>query len=1020
MKNISIALFTALSVLFFFSCSDKKTETTPTTFQIEENLSVEQYVNLGITLYNQSRYDESIEVCKKVIQLNPNNLTAYNIMCAVYSTQKNWREAIEIGERSMLIDPQLTQIYDNLYYVYTTNKDWNKAEEISKKVVLANPRHPNAQNNLNTLKATRKVIKFSKSIITSIISVLVLWLAFFIYKNKDNSSINNRSSLELILIGSSVSFLVYSLFYQFSDLIWSFNLKIPPHELIPPVRAYIFEHDGIEAYVLYSFMFVIIVSTYIITHLITGIKNKTTYLFLLSALLITSSLYLFKIGFYPPMDSVSPKGFDMLFLFGIGVTIGLCFLIDKYLKGILFWIAPVIILIPICFIAIGPISVIDYSFVLAPAMKMLDGAPLSEIYFQYDLLLSLLAAFWMKMKLDINQFQVLGQLSFYLFFIGALFFAKRFFSNQKLALLLLISLVLTRYYSIAAEPVSLFQITPLRLDLWLILLLLVNFKGAYHWIAGAFIGFLIITHKNLGLIYLISYLELIFALFSIEVIQSIYNKEFNADAFKTIFKKHITLSLKNILIIVGSILISILLFKGFIAESALIYQRLGIGMIQIAKDSFYWYVPVLFSLVFVLLLKFKDTLSTQYFNSGLLILFLAFGNSMYFFGRSHEHNILNASGALILTLFLLFDLLGQEEVVLQIAVKKEASKKNKPTAVKPETKFDLKKIAISALPILFILGTGYFYSDRISSKLKTQQKNYKNAQFIYPMENVPTPNDFATIKKLTNNSKNVYFLNYRTDFLYYYYGNYSPVGYFNPCSAWVLKDDLASFLQVLLDQNYYIVTTTLPNIADLLPKLKYNKIITENGFTVISLEKAELILPSNNKSVVHLDMNSSLGTNGIELAPIQLLENFSIEIVLKPNAVHGDNAKIINNISDVIGPRGFVIQQNGSNQNQFIFAYGGGKSFSPSAVFKLNENQWNYLAISVNKDAITIYNNGEVLYTAKPAFAIKNSDMPLTIGTPVGQTNSFSGLIKEVKISNEAISEQSLLKGWEMINGRVK
>lgn len=1020
MKNSFLSLFTVLSLLFFYSCSDKTTETPTSTFQVEDGLTIEQYNNWSITLYNQSKYDECIEVCKKAIQISPNNLTPYNVMCAVYSSQKNYRAAIETRKRSMLIDPQLTQIYDNLFYLYTTNKEWEKAEEITKKALQINPNNANALHNLNVLKANHKVVKFSKSVTTTIISLLVLWLAFFIYKNKDNPTLTNRSSLEVVVVGTTVSFIMYSLFYQFSDLIWSFNLKIPPYELIPPVRAYIFEHDGIEAYVLYSIMFVIIITTYVITQVITLIKNKTTYLFIIATLLFTSSIFLFKIGFYPPMEAVSPKGFDIPLLFGIAVIIGVCFLIDKYLKGILYWIVPLIILIPICFIAISSISVFDYSFVLAPAMRMLDGAPLSEIYFQYDLLLSLLAAFWMKMKLDINQFQVLGQLSFYLFFIASLFFAKQFFSSKKLALLLLISLVLTRYYSIAAEPVSLFQITPLRLDLWLIVLLLAYSKGAYHWIVGAFIGFLIITHRNLGLIYLISYLELIIALLSIEVVVSICNKEFNASTFKTIFKKHFSLSLKNILIIVGSIAISIFLFKGFIAESALIYQRLGIGMIQIARDSFYWYVPILFSLVFVLLLKFRNTLSSQYFNTGLLILFLAIGNSMYFFGRSHEHNILNASGALILTLFLLFDLLGQGETTPQPLAKKETAKKGKATPTETKAKFDFKKIMLSALPILFILGSGYFYSDRISSKFKTQKKNYKNGQFIYPIENAPTPNDFATIQKLTNNSKNVYFLNYRTDFLYYYYGNYSHVGYFNPCSAWVLKDDLTDFLQGLLDQKYYIVTNTLPDVADLLPKMKYNKIITENGFTVISAEKAELTLSSNNNSVAHIGMNTPLSTNGIVLEPITVSENFSIEMIVKPNAVHGDNAKIINNISDIIGPRGFVIQQNGNNQNQFIFAYGGGKAFSPSAVFKLNENQWNYLAITVSKDAVIIYNNGEVLYSGKSVFAIKNSDIPVTIGTPVGQTNAFSGLIKEVKITNEAITEQSVLKNWESFKGKVK
>jgi tetratricopeptide (TPR) repeat protein len=220
MKKKFIPLFASLFVLFFYSCSDKTKETPISAFKVEDSLTIEQYNNWSITLYNESKYDECIQVCKKAIQINPNNLNAYNVMCAVYSTQKNYQAAIEIRERSMLIDPQLTQIYDNLFYLYTTNKEWNKAEDISKKVLQINPQNANAQNNLNTLKANRKVVKFSKSITTSIISVLVLWLAFFIYKNKNEQSLNGKSSLEILLIGSSVSFLSvlrFHLVIQFKD-----------------------------------------------------------------------------------------------------------------------------------------------------------------------------------------------------------------------------------------------------------------------------------------------------------------------------------------------------------------------------------------------------------------------------------------------------------------------------------------------------------------------------------------------------------------------------------------------------------------------------------------------------------------------------------------------------------------------------------------------------------------------------------------------------------------------------------
>ena len=274
----------------------------------------------------------------------------------------------------------------------------------------------------------------------------------------------------------------------------------------------------------------------------------------------------------------------------------------------------------------------------------------------------------MKLHLDINHFQILGRISFYLFFIGAIIFAKHFFINKKLTVSLLIALILIRYYSIMVDPVALLQVTPLRLDLWLIVLLIVYFKGIYHWAAAAFLGLLVVIHKNLGIIYVISYFELLFTLLCIEVIQLIINKEINWATLKTVLKKQLTLNFKNILIIIGFVFLSLILFKGFIAESAVIYQKIGIGMIQISTSSFYWYLPIIFSLIFVLLLKYRKSLSPQYFHSGLLVIFLAIGNSMYFFGRSHEHNILNISGVLIFASFLLFLLIASFSISAIICV----------------------------------------------------------------------------------------------------------------------------------------------------------------------------------------------------------------------------------------------------------------------------------------------------------------------------------------------------------------
>jgi len=113
-----------------------------------------------------------------------------------------------------------------------------------------------------------------------------------------------------------------------------------------------------------------------------------------------------------------------------------------------------------------------------------------------------------------------------------------------------------------------------------------------------------------------------------------------------------------------------LIFNGASIDSAYLYQQIGIGFIQISKISFYWYFLVLVSATVAILFLKRNNLSINYFNSSLLLIALSIGNSIYFFGRSHEHNIINISASLIFVLFLFFDLvLYHTEIKTQLQSK---------------------------------------------------------------------------------------------------------------------------------------------------------------------------------------------------------------------------------------------------------------------------------------------------------------------------------------------------------------
>ncbi|MGB3948952.1 MAG: LamG domain-containing protein [Bacteroidia bacterium] len=858
--------------------------------------------------------------------------------------------------------------------------------------------------------------------IVLLVLIIVACFGFVVYESKTKqtlAAVTSFNSLEAIIVGVAVSYLLYRGFFEMADYIRSFNIKFPHDRFIPPARAASYEYDGVEGYVLYGLMFVNIIISIGLVGLISKLKNRTFVLVIYGALTLAAIFYFLEIGFVPPMTNYKDYKDNTPFIVIIALLItGLFFVLHKYLTSKQFYLFLAIFLIPVCFIATEPISVFDYSFILSPSLRLIQGNALSDIYFQYDLFLSLLAALWMKLNIDLNLFQVLGQLSFYIMFIALFWFSKRFYINKLFALFIVILLLITRYYAIMHEPVAIFQVTPLRLELWLILLFLIYKKGVYHWINAVVLGLLLMLHKNFGLLYTLAYYQLIITLFIVDFVALKSTEGYTKKSLFQFLQKQFKLNVFNFFIVVAFVGISIVMFNGFFPKSAILYQQIGVGMIQISTKSFYWFIPPILSVCFALLLKNKSKLHVSYYHTGLMIVFFTIANSIYFFGRSHEHNILNIATSLVLLLFLFLDLIGSLGNAGDNVVVKSKAKKAVNETSELYKYVSLKRNALIILPVVFIVATSFYYSDKINHKFKTQYKNIKKAQFIYPLE---VPTDLASVKKITNNSDSVYFLNYQDDFMFYYYGNYKPVGYFSPCATWILKNDLIPFVQGLLDRNYYVVTTDMMRIAELLPEIKYNNVISDGRYSALKRDNVKLLLPvSKTNELVHIGITSPLGKNGITQPTLKLNNDFTVELLIKPEAQQVENSSIlVNAMTDSVGPSGFTLQQNGPYHNQFLFAYGGGKAWTPPAMFMLQANEWNYIVVAVQSNTIKVFNNGKLVASEKADFSIKNIDVPLVIGNGIGRKNEFNGWIKEVKIENNTITEQEIINNYNLLKGSL-
>lgn len=601
------------------------------------------------------------------------------------------------------------------------------------------------------------------------------------------------------VLSVSVLYVLYLLFYHYSSIIWSLNSKVLPlADYTPWIRKTASEHDGIEIYVLYALTSLSIIIAFLTNKLFSRINNRSVVRSFFMLFSIISIIFFANVNFYPPMaapaQGLNSAGFTMLILF-IMLVLSFLFMKDRRMINI---ILPLLI-IPICLVPTSGILFNDYNYILTPALKLLHGCKTTDIYFQYDHLLSLLAVLWLKSGLGIYSFRILGQISYLALFTGIYLFGQKYFANKLYALFLLISLVIIRIYGQIYDPTISFQVAPLRLDLWFILLLLAYWKGLMHWSLGLTLGILIIAHHNFGLIYAGSYLLLIFILGILEAAESTFK-------IKRVIKKYFLLYSVNIYMLIFALIAYNILFTSNAPNSVASLH----GFLTIAKSSFYWYVPIMLSLIVILIIKNRKRLSERYFITALFMIILTIGNSLYFYGRSHENNLINISASLLFCLFLLFDLLDRE--------------------LKKDTSPRIRKLFMPTLAIVFILTCAYYYSGRAMGKVQSQYLHFKNWQFI---EAYPAP-DMQAIQRMTRYSSKVIFLS-ETDLLYYYYGGYVPQGKYHTY-AWVIKKGLIDFLNKRLNAGYYVIIpdTEYKMFSEIIDGLNIKNKKDDSGFLFIS------------------------------------------------------------------------------------------------------------------------------------------------------------------------------------------
>jgi tetratricopeptide (TPR) repeat protein len=74
----------------------------------------ETYLSQSLALYQQGKYDQSIQAAREALKLRPNYSEAWNNIAAAFNSESKWDEAIQAGQQAVLFNPESQLARNNL------------------------------------------------------------------------------------------------------------------------------------------------------------------------------------------------------------------------------------------------------------------------------------------------------------------------------------------------------------------------------------------------------------------------------------------------------------------------------------------------------------------------------------------------------------------------------------------------------------------------------------------------------------------------------------------------------------------------------------------------------------------------------------------------------------------------------------------------------------------------------------------------------------------------------------------
>ena len=415
----------------------------------------------------------------------------------------------------------------------------------------------------------------------------------------------------------------------------------------------------------------------------------------------------------------------------------------------------------------------DYGYFIGPGLKLLQGERLGSFYLQYNLIETFLFTAMIAAGLKVHWMAVVLSALFIGWYVIYWQIARRLFQHRFIALLCMAALVVTRFLAIRDHPVMWPQVLPLRLDLWAPVLLSVIAWGLFSWRTSLVFGITYALDSTFGFLFAAVYAAAL-------AVAWWWSGDGKAGLRR------------GLLLILPAVAVGCchkLVFGSFVSPAASHYLGVQIGFLPISSRSLFWPITMFIGWAAALFaLHHKDSTA----RIGLLLAAFAAVQFVYFFGRSHDHNLLNISSVWLFLIFLAVDQaieIGRARIF----------------------------IAAGIVLALTVMSTWQF-----APKVKRMGEKLRSGVWI-----VPHPLETALDDNLGRIDPNTVLADSADAYLNYRLG-LPQRGFYVPFEANVFMNDTAAWMDQQIREGRHVRTTD-SNWSMWLPEFNETPIMTERG-----------------------------------------------------------------------------------------------------------------------------------------------------------------------------------------------